>query len=302
MFRNHLNSVSLSSVPSPLPVEPWGCSGNYHLALELHLHLLDAVSLLGLVVGDVAQELVHLVVVGAVVAVGTFCFLQGLCSVGGMGSASVLSHLLGLLQTPLNPTRFPCSPGSEPEFFSQHLCCKRTLSLFSQLFSRVSNLTLFLLRPPWKPFCTSSFPGRCCTSSNSSIDPTPQQISLLSCPGVSPVVDLLAEVVEALVELVELCLLALDVGAVLLELAGQGVGARLGPLQVLLCFTQQELLGLELGAHGLWGKKKKNQDFLGFHTGQAFVPAVINSSHSTGAAGLSCSNATSCGKKKKKTS
>lgn len=152
MFRNHLNSVSLSSVPSPLPVEPWGCSGNYHLALELHLHLLDAVSLLGLVVGDVAQELVHLVVVGAVVAVGTFCFLQGLCSVGGMGSASVLSHLLGLLQTPLNPTRFPCSPGSEPEFFSQHLCCKKTLSLFSQLFSRVSNLTLFLLRPPLEAF------------------------------------------------------------------------------------------------------------------------------------------------------
>lgn len=81
-------------------------------------------------------------------------------------------------------------------------------------------------------------------------------------------VDLLAEVVEALVELVELCLLALDVGAVLLELAGQGVGARLGPLQVLLCFTQQELLGLELGAHGLWGKKKKIRISWGFTQGR----------------------------------
>lgn len=74
---------------------------------------------------------------------------------------------------------------------------------------------------------------------------------------VSPVVDLLAEVAEALVELVELCLLALDVGAVLLELAGQGVGARLGPLQVLLGFTEQELLGLELTAHGLWGGSRR---------------------------------------------
>lgn len=42
-------------------------------------------------------------------------------------------------------------------------------------------------------------------------------------------VDLLAEVVEALVEFVELGFLSLDVGAVLLELAGQGVGARLRP-------------------------------------------------------------------------
>lgn len=80
------------------------------MALELHLHLLDVVSLLGLVVGDVAQELVQLVVVGAVVGVGTFCFLQGLCSVGGISSASILSHLLGLLQTPLNPTHLPFSP------------------------------------------------------------------------------------------------------------------------------------------------------------------------------------------------
>lgn len=79
------------------------------MALELHLHLLDVVSLLGLVVGDVAQELVHLVVVGAVVGVGTFCFLQGLCSVGEISSASALSQLPCLLQTPLNPSRFPCS-------------------------------------------------------------------------------------------------------------------------------------------------------------------------------------------------
>lgn len=79
------------------------------MALELHLHLLDVVSLLGLVVGDVAQELVHLVVVGAVVGVGTFCFLQGLRSVGEISSASVLPHLLCLLQTPLYPARFPCS-------------------------------------------------------------------------------------------------------------------------------------------------------------------------------------------------
>lgn len=70
-------------------------------------------------------------------------------------------------------------------------------------------------------------------------------------------VDLLAEVVEALVELVELCLLAFNVRAVLLELAGQGVGACLGPLQVLLSLTEQELLGLELGAHGLWGKIRR---------------------------------------------
>lgn len=73
----------------------------------------------------------------------------------------------------------------------------------------------------------------------------------------SPVVYLLAEVVEALVELVELCLLALDVRAVLLELAGQGVGACLGPLQVLLGLTEQELLGLELAAHGLWGRSRR---------------------------------------------
>lgn len=42
-------------------------------------------------------------------------------------------------------------------------------------------------------------------------------------------VDLLAEIVEALVEFVELGFLPFDVGAVLLELAGQGVGARLRP-------------------------------------------------------------------------
>lgn len=79
------------------------------MALQLHLHLLDVVGLLGLVAGDVAQELVHLVVVGAVVGVGTFCFLQGLRSVGKISSASVPSHLLCLLQTPPNPSRFPCS-------------------------------------------------------------------------------------------------------------------------------------------------------------------------------------------------
>lgn len=50
-----------------------------------------------------------------------------------------------------------------------------------------------------------------------------------SCPRALPVVDLLAEVVEALVEFVELGFLPFDVGAVLLELAGQGVGARLRP-------------------------------------------------------------------------
>lgn len=81
--------------------------------------------------------------------------------------------------------------------------------------------------------------------------PTPQPILRLCCPAASPVVDLLAEVVEALVELVELCLLALNVRTVLLELASQGVGACLGPLQVLLSFTEQELLGLELSTHGL---------------------------------------------------
>lgn len=42
-------------------------------------------------------------------------------------------------------------------------------------------------------------------------------------------VNLFAEVVEALVEFEELCFLPLDVRAVLLELAGQGVGARLCP-------------------------------------------------------------------------
>lgn len=78
-------------------------------------------------------------------------------------------------------------------------------------------------------------------------------------------INLLAEVVEALVELVELCLLALDVGAVLLELAGQGVGARLGPLQVLLGFSQQELLGLELGAHGLWKNSRRGGFSEGSH-------------------------------------
>lgn len=42
-------------------------------------------------------------------------------------------------------------------------------------------------------------------------------------------VDLLAEVVEALVEFVELSFLTFNVRAVLLELAGQRVGARLCP-------------------------------------------------------------------------
>lgn len=70
-------------------------------------------------------------------------------------------------------------------------------------------------------------------------------------------VNLLAEVVEALVELVELGFLPLNVRAVLLELAGQGVGAGLCPQQVLLCLIEQEPFGLELRAHGLWKKERE---------------------------------------------
>jgi len=55
--------------------------------------------------------------------------------------------------------------------------------------------------------------------------PSPSEI--LS--SVLPVINLLAEVIEALVEFVELSFLPFDVRAVLLELAGQGVGARLCP-------------------------------------------------------------------------
>lgn len=83
---------------------------------------------------------------------------------------------------------------------------------------------------------------------------------------------MLAEVVEALVEFVELGFLPFDVRAVLLELAGQGVGARLHPQQVLLRFVEQELFGLELGAHGLQKKQEKG-GFLGMHRCQAFVTA-----------------------------
>lgn len=70
--------------------------------------------------------------------------------------------------------------------------------------------------------------SRCC----STVDiPALQAGPVLArcCRGVLPVVNLFAEVVEALVEFVELCFLPLDVRAVLLELAGQGVGARLCP-------------------------------------------------------------------------
>lgn len=73
--------------------------------------------------------------------------------------------------------------------------------------------------------------------------------------GPSPELSLLAEVVEALAQLVHLGLLALQVRAVLLEAAGQGAGALLGCLQVLLHLTEQGLLGLQLRGHGLWGRE-----------------------------------------------
>lgn len=80
------------------------------MVLQLHFHLLDVVSLLWLIVRYVAQELVDFVVVGAVVGIGAFCFLQGLRPVGEISPASVLSHLLCLLQTPLNPSPASLAP------------------------------------------------------------------------------------------------------------------------------------------------------------------------------------------------
>lgn len=86
-----------------------------------------------------------------------------------------------------------------------------------------------------------------------------------ACPGPSPELSLLAEVVEALAQLVDLGLLALQVRAVLLEAAGQQAGALLGCLQVLLHLTEEGLLGLQLGGHGLQGGEADSR-----HCGQSF--------------------------------
>lgn len=131
MLRSYLNSIPYLLVLFLL--SPWSpeCSqNNYRLVLQLHFHLLDVVGLLRLVVRYVAQELVDFVVVGAVVGIGTFRFLQGLRSVGEISSASVLSHLLCLLQTPLNPSLLPLLPKDTDLSQScslakvPHICCK----------------------------------------------------------------------------------------------------------------------------------------------------------------------------------
>lgn len=114
-------------------------------------------------------------------------------------------------------------------------------------------------------------------------------------------VDLLAEVVEALVEFVELGFLPFNVRAVLLELAGQGVGARLCPQQVLLRFIEQELLGLELIAHGLQ-KKQERGGFCGCTRARLLSLLPISCSSCTRAAEdaekqLSCRSAMRCGEK-----
>lgn len=72
--------------------------------------------------------------------------------------------------------------------------------------------------------------------------------------GPSPELSLLAEVVQALTQLVDLGLLAFQVRAVLLEAAGQRAGALLDGLQVLLHLPKEGLLlGLQLGGQGLRG-------------------------------------------------
>lgn len=72
--------------------------------------------------------------------------------------------------------------------------------------------------------------------------------------GPSPELSLLAEVVQALAQLVDLGLLAFQVRAVLLEAAGQRAGALLDRLQVLLHLPEEGLLlGLQLGGQGLRG-------------------------------------------------
>lgn len=74
--------------------------------------------------------------------------------------------------------------------------------------------------------------------------------------GPSPELSLLAEVVQALAQLVDLSLLAFQVRAVLLEAAGQRVGALLDCLQVLLHLPEERLLpGLQLGGQGLRGRE-----------------------------------------------
>lgn len=55
----------------------------------------------------------------------------------------------------------------------------------------------------------------------------------------SPGVELLVEVVVALVELLDLRLLLLNVGAVLLEFGGHVVAAAFGQAKVLLCVSDK---------------------------------------------------------------
>ncbi len=57
--------------------------------------------------------------------------------------------------------------------------------------------------------------------------------------SLSPAVNLLVEVVIALVELLDICFLPLNVGAVLLEFGGHIVTAAFGRTKVLLCLSDE---------------------------------------------------------------
>lgn len=55
---------------------------SYFLILQLGLHLAEAVCLLGLIAGDVGQELEHVVVATAVVIIGSLGTPQALSPIG----------------------------------------------------------------------------------------------------------------------------------------------------------------------------------------------------------------------------
>lgn len=123
----------------------------------------------------------------------------------------------------------------------------RLVIIITLSFSVCRCLIAFLNKKLWK------------TSSLSWPEHRPAKWRLLPTRGSSPELNLLVEVVGTLEQLVHLGLLALQVGAVLLEAAGQGAGALLGRLQVLFHLTEEGLLGLKLGGQGLQGRRGRRR-------------------------------------------